>query len=325
MRLPSPAPYPPILVLELTTRCQLECIMCSRQTEYGRNMNMGHMNLQQAKRIIDESHQNVSQIVLTIMGETLLYPHLEEITAYIKRKNNGLQINLATNASLPRAPQIVETIADKIDSLMISIDGMGDAFEKVRKGSSYEIFIKNVYDISTISSRSHFSLSLNTVVLKENYHQMADLVRLAKKVNASHLNLTPVNLAVNDWDLSYYSFYLTEEFQQKLSESVKVAQEEDVQISYPLFRHLLGFFDNHNSMKSIKDCYNILSAITVTWDGYLVPCCVWPFPKRIHFGNVFGSGLENCVKGEARNSFLHMINKGTDLTPIIRTPYEKTG
>jgi MoaA/NifB/PqqE/SkfB family radical SAM enzyme len=274
-------------------------------------MNMGHTDLQKAKRVIDETFQNISHITLSIMGETLLYPHLREITEYIKGKNKGLKIFLATNASLPRAAEIVETIADNIDSLMISIDGIGDVFEKVRKGSNYDTFINNVKDISVISSRSNFSFMLNMVVLKENYHQMPDVVTLANKLNASNLNFTPVNLAVNDWDLSYYNFYLTEEFQQKLSATIRLAQHEGVQISYPLFMHFPSCFpQTDNSTNGVAHCYNILSALTITWEGYLVPCCVWPFPKRVHFGNVFDSGVEACVTGDARNRFLSMINRG---------------
>ena len=78
----------------------------------------------------------MDRITLTGLGEPLLYPHLNELIDYIYFINKGISIFLSTNAQSTKTPEIIQAISDKIDTLQISVDGIGEIFEKIRKKSA---------------------------------------------------------------------------------------------------------------------------------------------------------------------------------------------
>jgi MoaA/NifB/PqqE/SkfB family radical SAM enzyme len=93
--------YPSTIMLELTNKCNLSCTTCAREYEYGKQMNQGVMDENQAKKIIDELWCYLDSVGLTGMGETFLYPDIKNMVDYIKSKNKGIIISVSTNAMIP--------------------------------------------------------------------------------------------------------------------------------------------------------------------------------------------------------------------------------
>lgn len=300
-RLRRPAlPHPTSLMLEVTNLCQLKCITCPREYLMGRAMDKGHMDLGAAKKLIDENHVYLDSIGLTGLGETLLYPDLVELIDHIRKRNRGIHIFISTNAQQPDAPEIVDAIADKIDALQISIDGCGEVFEKIRRNSSWQKYLANVKEIVRITGGRRARVKFNMVILKENYYQMAEVVRLARSLGIDEVHFNTVNLVANDWDVSYYGFFHSPEFRQALADAVAAARSEGV---------LMGF-DDTTTQRSFSICPFPWNHFYVTWDGYLVPCCAKPFPKEKQFGNVFRAGLMTCVNANGFIQFREMSRRG---------------
>jgi len=128
-------PHPHSLMLEITNHCQLKCITCAREYSLGSKMAKGHMDIEEAKRLIDSSHLFLDRITLTGLGEPLLYPHLNELIDYVNFKNKGISIFLSTNAQPGKTLEIIEAISNKIDTLQVSMDGIGETFERIRRKS----------------------------------------------------------------------------------------------------------------------------------------------------------------------------------------------
>jgi MoaA/NifB/PqqE/SkfB family radical SAM enzyme len=284
-------PHPTSLMLEVTNLCQLRCITCPREYLMGRAMDKGHMDLDAARKLIDENNVYLDSIGLTGLGETLLYPHLIELVDHIRKQNRGIHIFISTNAQQPDAPAIVDAIADKIDALQISVDGCGEVFESIRVNSSWEKYLANVKQIVRITKGRRARVKFNMVVLKENYYQMAEVVRLTKALGISEVRFNTVNLVANDWDVSYYDFFHSPEFRQALADAAAAARAEGV----------LMKLDDTSSPRGFGICPFPWNHFYITWDGYLVPCCAKPFPKEKQFGNVFRAGLMTCVNA---NGFL---------------------
>ena len=138
--------YPSTIMLELTNHCNLACTTCPREYDYGKEMDKGMMNIDHAKRIIDELWPYLDSIGLTGMGETFLYKEIEKIVDYIKTKNKGIIISVSTNAVLPNFVAIISRLVNKIDTIQISIDGLGVVYESIRKKASFQEFYKNLKD-----------------------------------------------------------------------------------------------------------------------------------------------------------------------------------
>ena len=274
--------YPSNIMLELTNHCNLACTTCPREYKYGKEMDKGNMSIEKAKKIIDEVWPYLDSIGLTGLGETFLYNNISEITDYIKSKNKGIIISVSTNAVLPNFIQEVSKIINKIDTIQISIDGLGDVYESIRKKASFETLNKNIIQLAELSNLSSTTLMLNMVVTKENFSQMADLVKYASKVGIKYLDFTQFNLAsVTDINVEYYKFYKSIEFTKAVEELEKTAKEyNQVNITYN-FRTETGF----------QKCPFPWSHFYVCWDGSIAPCCAKPFPKQLNFGNVSDNKL----------------------------------
>jgi len=262
-------------------------------------MDKGHMDLAQAKRLVDENHVYLDSIGLTGLGETLLYPHLVELVDHIRARNKGIHIFISTNAQQPNAPALAATLADKIDSLQISIDGIGAASEKVRVNSNWEKYLANVREIARVTRGRRARLKFNMVVLKDNFHQMADVVCLAAELGVPEVYFNTVNLVANDWDTSYYSFYRTGDFRRAAEAAVTLAKSRGIDAG----------FDDITSKRAFASCPFPWNHFYVTWDGFLVPCCAKPFPKEQHFGNVFESGLLACVNSDDFKEFRQLSKR----------------
>jgi radical SAM protein with 4Fe4S-binding SPASM domain len=275
--------YPSSIMIELTNHCNIKCITCAREYAFGDQMAKGFMDFEKLKGIIDEIYPYVDSIGLTGLGETFLYKRIDEAVDYIKSKNKGIIVSCSINAHLPKSIEISEKLIGKIDTIQISIDGIGDVYNQVRKKADYNFFIKNTLGILNKAKGSSTVVMFNMVVLKENYHQMSDMLKLCDEIGVKYLNINPMNIvARTDLDNSYYDFYLSKEFKDEYFKTKELARDfPDVELT---------FYD-FESPASFKKCRFMWNYFYITWDGFVPPCCAKPFPKEKHFGNVFNQPL----------------------------------
>lgn len=274
--------YPSTVMLELTNLCNLKCTTCPREYDFGAQMAKGSMNMDAAKKVVDELWPYLDSIGLTGLGETFIYQDIEEIVDYIKAKNKGIIISVSTNAVLNNFIELVSKVIDKIDTIQISIDGLNEVYEKIRLRASFETLDKNIRIISQMAKNTETEIMLNMVVTKENYTHMPLLVNYAKEVGVKYLDFSLFNLAsVTGIDISYYKFYQTEEFLKVLEETEKIIKDTP---------EVIVTERNFKTENNFQACPFPWSHFYVSWDGYIPPCCAKPFPKELNFGNVFTTG-----------------------------------
>ncbi|MDV7186714.1 radical SAM protein [Lutibacter sp. TH_r2] len=282
--------YPSTIMLELTNRCNLACTTCPREYAYGKQMNQGMMDINQAKKIIDQLWPYLDSIGLTGMGETFMYNDIEEVVDYIKSKNKGIIISVSTNAMLPSFIKRVSRVVNKIDTIQISIDGLNEVYEQIRLNAKFETLHKNLAELKTLCKGTNTTLMLNMVVTKENYFQMPALVEYSEKMGIDYMDFTMFNLAsVTNIDVSYYQFYKSEEF-------LKAEEELDEAI----LKHSKVYVTsrNFNLDDGFRNCHFPWSHFYVSWDGYVPPCCAKPFPKELHFGSAFDGNLMKVLNNK---------------------------
>lgn len=288
--------HPVSLMIELTNHCQLKCVICAREYEWGKQMDVGHMDFEKFKKIIDENYIYLDRIGLTGLGETLLYPKIVEAVNYIESKNKGILIFVSTNAYQANAPELVKKIADKIDTLQISLDGIGSTFEEIRKKSKFDRYYSNLKEISKLNHKSRMSVKFNMVVFRNNYKEMINVIELANELAIQEIYFNTFNLVANNFDLSEYKFYNTKEFRQEFKKALTRAKQLGIYVGY----------SDLDAPKGFKYCRYPWDDFYITWDGYSVPCCAKPFPKVLNFGNVFEEGLLPVLNSEKFQAFRRM-------------------
>ncbi len=312
--------HPSSLMIEVTNHCNLACITCPREYAYGDQMAKGFMNMEKMKKVVDEAFPYVDSIGLTGLGETFMFKKLPEIVDYIRAKNDGIIISISTNAHLPISVPMVKELADKIDTIQVSIDGTYEVYEKVRLKSDFNYFYTNVKEIVETCRGKRASIFFNFVAIKENYHNMADMVQLAGDLGVKYVNITPFNVAsITTFDKSYYDFFQSPEFKRELKRAKELAKE---------FKGMEFSAWDIEAPKGFRKCDLVWSHFYVSWDGYATPCCAKPFPKELNFGNVFEDGLMTCLNSKDYQTFRKMWYKNetpefcknchvVDLDPVI--------
>ena len=270
--------YPSTIMLELTNQCNLACTICAREYDYGRNMDIGQMDFELAKKILDETMPYLDSLGLTGLGETFLYKKLNEVVDYIRQRNNSIIISLSTNASFRGFIDTAAPLVGKVNTLQVSVDGLGDTYESIRKNASFRQLDDNLRQLSELCKGTGTSIMLNMVVTKDNYHQMSEMFAYARSYKINYLNLARFNIAsATEVDDDYYDFYHTEEFLAELKVLEQaITLDKSIHVSKPTLEYDGAF----------SKCIFPWSHFYITWNGFVVPCCVKPFPKVMNFGSL---------------------------------------
>lgn len=294
-------PYPNSVMLELTSCCNLDCITCPREYQYGQKMDIGHMNIVAAKKLFDEIGPYLDRLGISGLGETFLYPHLVEFLTYARKANQGLSVFVSSNLSLPNTIPVFGAIAGLIDTLQVSVDGVGGTFETIRKKSKYDIVLERLPQVVSMAKKAKVTVKLNMVVFGMNYRQMPEVVSVASQCGIEEVYLNRLNPLSIDRSLFDESLYKSDEFQDVFGKTIALAGELGVPLFYP--KSMQG--------DDASLCKYPWNNIYITWDGYMVPCCAKPFPKELNFGNVFERGFLACLDSEAFVQFRQVFKDGS--------------
>ncbi len=276
---------PECILIELTNLCNLQCTTCARNDTYGKEMRKGSMDFDNVKRVVDEAARLTRRIVLIGLGETLLYRRLLETVDYIYSADPAIELSLTTNATLPESASTLAFICEKLKtSIMFSIDGTEQTYNTIRRGGSFDLFVKTTSTILRAAKAEAFSF--NMVVFEDNYREMVPVLELAESLGVLAVNFNSLNLAaLPHVPLAAYDFYDTAGFKAELNRAHRRALQLGIRLTT---------FD-FETMGSFKKCKYPWDSFYITWDGFLAQCCAQPFPQRKHFGNVFELGILNCI------------------------------
>lgn len=192
---PPLRPYPTKLFVETTTRCNLGCFMCVKQTE-GCGMTEGDMS-PRVFATLEPAFPHLEALVLNGVGEPLINLRLEEFIRLAKRSMPttgwvGFQTNglLLTNL---RAISLVEAGLDKI---CISIDAASpETFRKVREGGellAVDMALAAINMAKERCDRPGLQVGIEFVLMRSNLGELPAALRWAADHGASFAIVTHV-------------------------------------------------------------------------------------------------------------------------------------
>lgn len=139
MHLPD---FPKRITLELSSVCNLKCVMCPRRYLESKG---DLMRWSLFEKIINEvSEKQVDAIVPFFRGETLLHPKFKDMITFIREKTST-KIQLATNALL-LDKEITDFLLEiDIDFISFSIDALNqETYDKIRLNGNFDLLMENV-------------------------------------------------------------------------------------------------------------------------------------------------------------------------------------
>jgi len=186
--------HPEILHIEVTNRCNFDCIMCIRRRW---NAKLTDFNVDLYKNIVRSSFPKLKRLALYGFGEPFVNPKLplmlELSRKYLSKES---EVMISTNGSL-LVPRLSERLLKGkwIDELSFSIDTLdAGKLSRVRGGSKPEAIIQNLQYLTKGRNRSEreLKIGIEVVIMKDNIEDLPNLVEsVAEKdldyIAASHV------------------------------------------------------------------------------------------------------------------------------------------
>jgi len=143
--------YPLLVDLELSSKCNLHCPMCPTITERFKKLRRetfkeGLMDFALIKRIIDEVHPHIYSLRLSWVGEPTLHPRLIDSVDYAK-KCGIKEVSFLTNGSKLHLDYMKKIIEAGLDIMTVSIDGMGDTYNRIRSPLRFDQTINKLTEL----------------------------------------------------------------------------------------------------------------------------------------------------------------------------------
>jgi radical SAM protein with 4Fe4S-binding SPASM domain len=295
-----------VIQLESTLACNLKCKMCVREY-FGEHK--AYLVFEEFRKIIDK-FPYLRQVNLTGIGEPLLNKDIFRMVDYAT-KAKSLYVRFTTNATLLNRQNSEKLICSGLNELRVSLDAASaGVFDDIRQGSCFEQVIENIKELNSLKCElgvGHPLVEINTVLMKENIHELPEIVSLAHSLNINSiycmgLDVEGAKYAQND-NLIYKLG--KDEIKVIFNETRKRAQDFGVSIRLP------------NIVPKRRKCSLPWLTNYVTIDGDLMPCCRCidgrdrdSVIRGYAFGNLLEQNLADIWNNEKYRHFRKRLNNG---------------
>jgi MoaA/NifB/PqqE/SkfB family radical SAM enzyme len=310
---------PTELTIELTSRCQLACVICPRENIHKPLVANRSMSWDFYRSLVERYVPHLDFLSLAGgLGEPLLFPRFTEAVRLARSANPTLFLSISTNALLPRTVKVLRAVADDMTVVQVSMDAVGNQFDKiVGQADAFPVFEKNVRALVPIFHDSEVELRFNAVVTPNNIDGLDQVVATVAAWGGKNLFLNGMNLAATNQDVSGYHFYLTPSYVSRMQELTELGDSIGVAV---------GWMDQR-SIKGFSSCTAPWNNFYIAWNGALVACCAKPFPELLNFGNVDDGGLAVRMNDERLVGFrrLSILNQSPDFCRSCGSQYVADG
>jgi wyosine [tRNA(Phe)-imidazoG37] synthetase (radical SAM superfamily) len=135
--------FPAAFLIELTNRCNLNCIMCPRNQLERPPKDMG---ADVFKKLIDEiSEHKIDGLWLYNIGESMIHPDFFDMLDYLKKYPGIKPIWLSTNGTTLTNWNVRSLLGSKLDFLNFSLNAMDKkTHQNISRVDNYEMIMNNV-------------------------------------------------------------------------------------------------------------------------------------------------------------------------------------
>jgi putative metalloenzyme radical SAM/SPASM domain maturase len=184
--------FPKKIYLETTTRCNLNCAMCVKHTS-GSGMTDGDFDIGLFDSI-RPALTEVRTLILSGIGEPLLYPHLEQLIIEARRlmPEDGV-IAFQSNGMLLNRELAVKLINAGLDKICISLDSLDPETFSLMRGGGDLNRIRDAFQFledASAASGKKISSGVEFVLTRDNMNDLPDVVKFASKHGASFVIVT---------------------------------------------------------------------------------------------------------------------------------------
>lgn len=285
--------FPTRIYLELTNACNLECPMCGQSFFGGKRAFFDRNALDK----IVPLYPYLEDLCLAGFGETLIYPHLEEVFNKIP---SYVPTRIITNG-LPLTEKLIELFAGKLNSIWVSFEATdARTYQEIRGVDAYKALLeklKMLQDIKRCKKTALPHLYLCFVSMRQNISQLPDYIEQAASLGAAGVKTN--FLTVFRESMKKESLYYEPERAQEFFEKAKdTARRHNIEFTYP--------DDEEKSEDSFFKCKEPWNFSYFSATGDIIPCCVYTLPM----GNIYRNSFSDIWNNTHYQQFREKVNSG---------------
>ena len=174
------APHPVLLEVEISTACDLSCVMCENPVAgWLGTQKKRLMSYEELVRTLDE-FPHLIWLDITGIGEGLIHPRFLDMVGEIKRR--GLYLELF-DPFHRWGPDVTEFMLDVgLNRIQPSVDGATKkTYEAIRVGADFDVVCRNLHYLFTQKAARKSLLPIvdfHMIVQESNEHEMVPFVEL---------------------------------------------------------------------------------------------------------------------------------------------------
>lgn len=306
---------PAYVQIEPVGQCNLRCEMCPIQfrKDGPPHGGLAFMKWETFTSLL-EGFPNLQRLHLQGLGEPMMHPQFFDMVHYATER--GIQVTINTNLTLLNPQRTERLVQSGLDTLYFSIDGStAETYERIRKRAHFERVLNNVEMLLETRKRLGNGLPhlcLVMVIMRQNLHELPDLVRLAHQWSADkffvqHLShdfgeptlpeeYRPMRDYIAEQSLVYED---PQRIERYFREARELAELLGVNLRLPRTtpkRHASG-------TSGRERCDWPWTGAYISYEGYMMPCCMVSTPDRLNFGKVTDHALASVWNSDEYNSF----------------------
>lgn len=322
VRKPEVCARPYYVQFEATTHCNLACYMCVRNEVI---KHPRHLAYDDFIRTFDQV--GPPKLALSGAGEPLLHPEILRMIAHARACGSAVQI--PSNGTLLCRPGMAEGIVEAgLNVLKISIDAAtAQTYEAIRRQDCFDRIVEGIRRVSECKSAGSSRLPVlrfDVVILKENYAQIPEIVRLARDLGVGVVFFRAVQTKG-----------IGKEREEAIGKDVDfeglrrsvdggIAEAASLGIRTNL-KDVARDFDAYRSLYLRQDASMSNQVCLLPWlqcfisvEGELSPCCATYTNESLSAGNVFEQSFETVWNGTKMQAIRRRFKSGRNPYPICR-------
>ncbi|MCP4696924.1 MAG: radical SAM protein [Gammaproteobacteria bacterium] len=255
--------YPKIIYIFLSEKCNLRCFFC-REEDYKGKQKANLENIHKLKNAI--KHAEI--IDLTGTGEPFLCPDLKEALEYVYSLNNKENlIHLTTNGAVLSEEKAM-LLRGHLGELVISLNASNSISYNLYKFGDFEDAVARIKRfMASLDDAEQGKVRLSFVAHKENFYEIPDFIRLAKKLGISVVLIRAY--VIRKVEHYHYSLvHVKKEYNKIFDEAVSIGNNLNINV--------IGrrFFTETDADFSPENCQFLFNHCLIWYNGDVSPCCL---------------------------------------------------
>ena len=263
--------------LEPTQLCQASCPMCDR------NKNGGEVNqhLVNKSLTIDEVKKIFSKSFLRSLksiymcgnhGDPILAQDCLEMIKYFRESNPDIHLQITTNGGA-RKPEWWEELAQYINFVNFSVDGLEDTNHLYRQGVNWRILENNMQAFTDAGGTARWTF----LVFNYNEHQVEEAKEYSQLLGVKKFIVKKSGRYINTYDLKKRKEH--QAVNRKGEFTALLSQPKNPKYQNKALGHYDDIIKNYGSMDRFIEQVDLKpkcvekAEIYVSAEGHIMPCC----------------------------------------------------